>query len=247
MASHPIYQFYAELDDYAPKMWRRFQVMNNITMARLGYIVMTLFEMQASHLFCFEVPLGENYYQHMRHLHPEQHADDLIPFRTMEKITRFEVQNEMTSEFQDDESLNAATQKLPQIIAWVGDKLSLQYDYGDGWEVKLVLEQIIEDKGLSGKELPRVLDGAGYGIIEDCGGTGGLEDIATAFKKKKGKQYDQYSKWLRTDDMDLSAFDIDDMNFRLKKVPRIYADAYEYGLEPTKQSMDLLTRKYLNT
>jgi hypothetical protein len=59
MASQPIYQFYAELDNYSPKIWRRFQVMNNITMARLGYIVMTIFEMQASHLFCFEVPLGK--------------------------------------------------------------------------------------------------------------------------------------------------------------------------------------------
>ena len=40
------------------------------------------------------------------------------------------------------------------------------------------------------------------------------------------------------------AFDIDDMNFRLKKIPRIYADAYELGLEPTKRSLDLLERKY---
>lgn len=31
MASQPIYQFYAELKDYEPKIWRRFQVMNNIT------------------------------------------------------------------------------------------------------------------------------------------------------------------------------------------------------------------------
>ena len=26
MASQPIYQFYAELKDYEPKIWRRFQV-----------------------------------------------------------------------------------------------------------------------------------------------------------------------------------------------------------------------------
>jgi hypothetical protein len=36
--------------------------------------------------------------------------------------------------------------------------------------------------------------------------------------------------------MDLDTFNLDDMNFRLKKVPRIYADAFEHGLEPTKQS-----------
>jgi len=52
-------------------------------------------------------------------------------------------------------------------------------------EVKLVLEEVIIDTELPGKELPRVLDGEGYGIIEDCGGTGGLKEIEKAFKKKK--------------------------------------------------------------
>lgn len=47
MATHPIYQLYVELEDYKPKIWRRVQVQNNITMAKLGYIIMTLFEMQA--------------------------------------------------------------------------------------------------------------------------------------------------------------------------------------------------------
>lgn len=36
MASQPIYQFYAELKDYEPKIWRRFQVPENITMALAG-------------------------------------------------------------------------------------------------------------------------------------------------------------------------------------------------------------------
>jgi hypothetical protein len=85
---------------------------------------------------------------------------------------------------------------------------------------------------------------AGYGIIEDCRGVGGLEDIAKAFKKKKGQQYQEYSDWLGVTDLDLLSFDIGDMNFRLKKVPRIYADIYERELEPTKQSLDLLERKY---
>ena len=60
MASQPIYQFYVELKGYESKIWRRFQVMNNVTMARLGYIIMTLFEMQASHLYEFEVNELEN-------------------------------------------------------------------------------------------------------------------------------------------------------------------------------------------
>ncbi len=58
--------------------------------------------------------------------------------------------------------------------------MTFTYDFGDNWQVSMVLEKIIEDKVLSGKELPRVLEGDGYGIIEDCGGVGGLEDITKA-------------------------------------------------------------------
>ena len=45
MATKQIYQLYAELKDYEPKIWRRFEVVSNIKIARLGYILMTLFEM----------------------------------------------------------------------------------------------------------------------------------------------------------------------------------------------------------
>lgn len=238
------YQFYAELDDYEPKIWRRFQVMNNVTIARLGYIVMTMFEMKASHLFCFDVPTGANHYRRMRQRLTEDELQNLVGIWDKDEVIRFEVQNEMTEEFDDEEARNAATETLPHSVYYVGDELSLSYDYGDGWEVKLVLEQIVEDKALPGKELPRVIAGEGYGIIEDCGGTGGLEEIAKAFAKKKGIRYKEYSEWLGTDTLDLDSFDMDDMNFRLKKVPRIYADAYEHGLAPTKQSIDLLERKY---
>ena len=54
MASHPIYQIYSKLEDTELKIWRRFEVMDNITVARLGYILMTMYEMEASHLFSFE-------------------------------------------------------------------------------------------------------------------------------------------------------------------------------------------------
>lgn len=65
LSSQPIYQFYAELIDYTPKIWRRFQVFGNITMARLGYIVMTLYEMQAEHLFQMVYPMQENFEREM--------------------------------------------------------------------------------------------------------------------------------------------------------------------------------------
>lgn len=247
MASQPIYQFYAELCDYKPKIWRRFQVVNNITMARLGYVIMTMFEMQASHLFSFDVPVAENFRKCAGGNignDTNRKATDL--FAEKPELARLRIELTSEDDFSEFEghTLDAAETKVKNVLAEESETMTFSYDFGDGWEIRLVLEKIFWDKELPGKELPRVLDGTGYGIIEDCGGPGGLEDIAKAFKNKKDSQYLRYCEWLGVQEIDLSAFDLSDMNFRLKKVPRIYADIYEYDLEPTKQSIALLMRKY---
>ncbi len=122
--------------------------------------------------------------------------------------------------------------------------MEFQYDFGDNWCFNIVLEKIFEDESIRGRDLPKVIEGEGFGIIEDCGGTGGLEDIQEAFKTKKGEDYEMYSNWLGTDKLDLSKCDLDDLNFRLKKLPRIFRDSYEYGLEPTERSIKILERDY---
>jgi hypothetical protein len=233
MPTHSIYQFCAELDDYKPRIWRRFQVAGNVTTARLGYILMTMFEMQASHLFAFELLIdGEN----AKHTVPEYG-----------KIYRFELPGDESFAGQDSDCVlfDATKYKISRVLSSRGSRLHFNYDFGDGWWILLTLEDVIVDKALPAKELPRVLEGAGYGIIEDCGGMPGLIKLTQAFKKKKGKEYKELSEWLGVVDLDMSAFDVNDMNFRLKKVPRIYADIYEHNLEPTKRSIDLLERKYL--
>ena len=139
---------------------------------------------------------------------------------------------------------NVFTTKMTEIITPVTPKTTFWYDFGDDWLIDVKLEKIFEDKELSGRELPRVIKGKGYGIIEDCGGTDGLLALTEAFSKKEGETYEIFREWLDTDELNLTEFDIDDMNFRLKKVPRIYCDIYEYYIPPTKQSLKLLTREY---
>jgi len=130
-------------------------------------------------------------------------------------------------------------------IKELNDKLNFSYDFGDDWQVSLTLEKVFTDKDLPGKELPRVLEGAGFGIVEAVGGPPGLENLVQAFKKKKGAEYKEYREWLGTGDFDITAFDLDDMNFRLQKIPRIYKASYEDRLAPTQKSIDLIERKYL--
>ena len=238
MASQPIYQFYAELKDYEPKIWRRFQVPENITMARLGYILMTMYEMKANHLFCVTVPIRDN----VKLDETLSGVGSVFP----DKSWRFEIGNEELFPGEGEKVFDASTYKMRSILQGCqGEKLTLEYDYGDGWEVEITLESVLEDKELPGRELPRVLAGEGYGIIEDCGGTGGLEQLAAAFRHKSGDDYENYREWLGRDESDLTAFDLDDMNLRLKKVPRIYMELYEYGCAPSQRSLDFLERKYL--
>ncbi len=251
MASQPIYEFYAELKDYQPKVWRRFQVSSNVTMARLGYILMTLFEMQASHLFRIEVPTRENLRMSLRsRLSDEEYnrlfVDDSL--NEFEENSIFEVITEDTYLYrdEDDKVHDASKHILKHTITSPHSKLSLIYDFGDNWNIDVTLERVFRDDNLPGRLLPRVLEGEGFGIIEDCGGTLGLTNLVKAFKKKRGKAYNQYREWLGYNDFNLETFDIDDMNYRLLKVPRIYSDIYELNLEPTKHSIAILERQYLN-
>lgn len=248
MASKPIYQIYAELKDYKPKIWRRFQVMNDITVARLAYILMTLFEMQGSHLYKFEVDELDNYItNHIEHYNKY--------FKDSDDNDEFFKIGQYGCIFEDEEIIpypdkryrelkDAKDIKLKHIIDEENEKMEFQYDFGDNWCLNVVLEKIFEDESISGKDLPRVIEGEGFGIIEDCGGTMGLEDVREAFKFKKGEDYEMYSNWLGKDELDLEKCDLDDLNFRLKKLPRIFRDSYEYELEPSERSIKILERKY---
>ena len=249
MASKPIMQFKAELMDAHIPIWRRFQVMDDVRFSRLAYILMTLFEMQASHLFAFDIHVANNI--------RKRTGDDEIAKERLarsyedEGMAHVDIQMPIEDDWIADAQADMGTpvkDATKEYVKWqishIGDEFTFEYDFGDGWDVRLTLEEVFEDENLSGKELPRVIEGEGFGIIEDCGGVDGLEKLDKAFKMGQGESYEEYCEWLGVDNVDLATFDIEDMNFRLKKVPRIFCDLYEKGLVPTQQSIDILERNY---
>lgn len=252
MAAHPIYQIYSELQGFSPLIWRRFQVQNNVTMARLAYIIMTMYEMQANHMFCFDVLSTDNFFRYMENKLTLEEFEKLCDIEVKafknEKLQRYEIINEERLDYVDESvQLHDATKcRIKDVIIYPQSEMSFTYDFGDGWEIMLILEEIFEDRELPGKELPRALEGRGYGIVEDCGGVLGLTDLVEAFHQERGDDYEMYRDWLGVDSFDISRFDINDINFRLKKVPRIYGDIYEKRWAPSQQSLNLLQRKYLN-
>ena len=185
MASKQIYQLYAELKDYQPKIWRRFEVVSNISIARLGYLLMTLFEMQAHHLFCFDLPFSENYRIRMADQYSPEEIEKLTrAFFTKNpgyKNFRLELKNEYIESSPD--SADAAEALLKNMLNLIGEQINFTYDFGDNWEVVVNLEKMFSDDTTQASDFPRVLEGAGFGIIEDCGGVPGLGELAAAYKR----------------------------------------------------------------
>lgn len=247
MLAKTIYQIYAELQEYKPKVWRRFQVTNDITMSKLAYILMTLFEMKGSHLYMFEVNELDNfiinnleYYNN----HLEDFKDDDF-FKIAQYGCIFEDDDIIPNlDKRYRELKHAKDVKLKWILGKENERMEFRYDFGDNWSLNIILEKVFKDENIQGRELPKVIEGQGFGVIEDCGGTMGLEDIRKAFKEMKGEDYEMYSNWLGVKTLELDNCDLDDLNFRLKKLPRILKNMYEYELEPTEREIKVLERDY---
>jgi len=119
MASHLIYQFYAELAAYKPKIWRRFQVLNNVTMAKLGYMIMTMFEMQASHLFCFDVPVADNFRKCVgAHINNDINGNVVDIFKERPDLAKLRVELPSEDDFSEFEgrTLDAAETKVKNVL-----------------------------------------------------------------------------------------------------------------------------------
>lgn len=229
-----VYRFYSELKGYNAKIWRRFEIDGTKTMAEFAYIVMIMYEMQASHLFSIrqdmKVTLG-------KFLELEFDNADLL------KDIRYELLMEDTY-YNSNERIEAADYVKLQTVTKSDDlQLFLEYDFGDGWEVSLTLEKC-EKKEISLSGLPRVIEGEGYGIVEDVGGIDGLKRLAALLKKRSGTEFKEYALWLDSDTLDLEEFDIIDMNFRLKKLLRVYRDIYEYNCPPSEESLKVFLREH---
>lgn len=222
-----VYQFYSQLEDYRPKIWRRFQTSGNISLARLGYIVMTMYEMRGHHLLDleYEIPMLTRSGRYGG---------------SMESLGRYAVPSDMDDDFVP--SKDATKAKISKLDLEPPHRLVVNYDYGDGWAVDVKLEEKIQIPDLTARDLPRVLNGKGRGIVEDCGGVPGLEELTEAFKIKKGETYEDLRDWLGVDDFDMEKFDVDEMNFRLKKIPAIFANIYEKRKPPTNKQIALLER-----
>lgn len=132
-----VYKFKVRLCELENVMWRDIEITSVSSVAKLGYAVLAAFESTASHLFNIRFD-GK----------------------------RYEIVFE-EDDFDVEPAIDPIRTKLSTLKLRVGDKLSMEYDYGAGWEFEIELLSITEMKRGAGTHYPYVTDGKGNGIIED--------------------------------------------------------------------------------
>lgn len=253
MATFPIYQFYVELEGFKPKMWRRFQIMNDITLARLAYVLMVLFELRNRYSYEFRKDELEIFLKK----HPEyaRNPEMLEQLNREFKKVRYgitAIKNIYMYRTPEgyEELKNAEEIKIRDVICYENEEFFFYYDPEINWKIKIVLEKIFVDKNLFTKELPKVIDGNGYGIIENKAGCKDLEKFRSELKKSRWVNKTKYKNFCIVGENGRFYFDkfnVDDMNYRIKILPKALKDYYENGGELSNKQRRVLKRNYTNT
>lgn len=128
-----IYTFKVTYQGSGNKIWRTFEVSSNYNLAGLGYMVLSIFDTKAYHLFNIEYK-------------------DVVYETAIENYGQFPL-------LQDA--------KLSELKMQTGEHLHMIYDFGTEQHFDIELINISGMPKGTGRAYPRIIDGAGRGIIVD--------------------------------------------------------------------------------
>jgi hypothetical protein len=83
--------------------------------------------------------------------------------------------------------------RLRDVLRKPSDRLLYEYDFGDGWEHSIVLEEILPYE--SRERYPVILGGKRVCPPEDCGGPAGYEHLLQVLAKPDHPEHDELREW----------------------------------------------------
>ena len=107
--------------------------------------------------------------------------------------------------------------KLSQLLKKEKESLIYEYDFGDSWEHKILLEKILPfDTKIA---LPVCIKGKRACPPEDCGGIWGYEELLKTISDPKHPDYENMLEWLGGE-FDPEEFDLEEINGNLAEYCR---------------------------
>lgn len=102
--------------------------------------------------------------------------------------------------------------RLGELIGGPGDRLLYTYDFGDGWEHEIVVEELLDAE--PEVHYPVLVNGKGACPPEDCGGPWGYAELKEILTDPTHDQHQEMLDWLGLADgsaFDPAAFDADEI------------------------------------
>ena len=135
-----------DLHGAKPPVWRRLDLPGDLTLPRLHDVIQAAMGWSNSHLHRFRTG-----------------RDHRSPYL----VTQFDLDEGDEGQLEDDV-------RLDQLLNAEGDALWYEYDFGDGWDHKLTVQEVLE----SPPSTAHCTGGRMACPPEDCGGLGGYEELA---------------------------------------------------------------------
>ncbi len=174
------YQVKITLQDSRPPIWRKLLVHSNISLSGFHAVIQSSMGWQNSHLHQFE----------------KDKAFYGIPDDEFTGGTGIAIKDE-------------SAYKLSNLLKKEKDWLDYEYDFGDGWRHKVILEKILP-YDLSVK-IAKCVTGKMTCPPEDCGGIWRYQDLLEIIKDPSHPEYNETFDWLG-EDFDPDYFNLEKVN-----------------------------------
>ncbi len=145
---------HVQLREAFPPVWRRIEVASDLGLDDLHDVLQVCFGWQDYHLYRFTTG-------------PEH-----------EPGVAFACAADLVEAYEGDQDLPTWDVRVDELLAEPGERLYYQYDYGDNWWLTLEVEDVVDGRVPPGRAV--LVEGAGAGPPEDCGGVGGYRTIVAA-------------------------------------------------------------------
>ncbi len=196
-----IYTFKITYADCDNKIWRTAAVSSNYTLAELGYMVLATFDTMAYHLFKMK-------FKGMSYFLTEENFEDLPKY--------------------DNERYDLlGAHKIGALGLKIGDVIEMTYDLGCMQEFNIELTEISDMPRGHGRSYPKIIDGAGRGIVDDMTAFDLLEAIMKTDENGHSEIYYSSSGFDDVPEWDYRNYSVDLDNVLLKGTIDDIRDGYE--------------------
>lgn len=183
----PLYQLKVTLQGTRPSIWRRIVVRSDMKLHRLHRVIQDVMGWYDCHLHHF-----------------------------LTDYARYSEPNPDEFEFGfEPPTLNEKRYTVSHLASVEKSKFIYEYDFGDGWQHKIVLEKILPPD--DSFKHPVCLAGANACPPEDCGGIGGFDDLKEILANPQHPEHEEMKLWLDRD-FDPELFDLDAANLMLRRL-----------------------------